>query len=411
MNMMNLHKLYYRIYYILSITLIWCLLLFSSPQTFANTLFDPSFSEIQETIDEILRESINLAINLENKTENNKNSLSTKILIKNYCNTLKEDDKWARFFWGDDQIYKAQDSLFNYLLCNSIQTDNERDQTIKEKKRDFLTKHTLNALNIIDYKAYTYTCDPNNQYIDMNTCRFEEYLPQMLQSIFNDYYTIAQLRILWSTDSNEKVKEQANTFSKEHFAGLELCGKDKKRYPKTCRRLQGFIRNVRNLADKTTIIDVKKLSKSAKAYECSSMYNSSYPSIYCGLLWEQQKKGIAFNNLVYNELFWYRIFVQYYITQSSKHSNTIFVRYNNENKNWKNQQTIYTKYLNADTNLTQALDIANTYLQSVENSFPYHIGFLMYQEDLINIRRPLADMYTPIRTLFDKLRNVQDADS
>jgi hypothetical protein len=46
-------------------------------------------------------------------------------------------------------------------------------------------------------------------------------------------------------------------------------------------------------------------------------------------------------------------------------------------------------------------------LWNLESSYPIHIGFLMYQEDLLNMRDNLAKIYLPIHQLHYKLENVQ----
>lgn len=47
-------------------------------------------------------------------------------------------------------------------------------------------------------------------------------------------------------------------------------------------------------------------------------------------------------------------------------------------------------------------------LRELHMTFPLHIGFLKYQEDLLGLRKELAKSMTPLYTLYDKLRNAQD---
>ena len=46
-------------------------------------------------------------------------------------------------------------------------------------------------------------------------------------------------------------------------------------------------------------------------------------------------------------------------------------------------------------------------LSEMSSSFALHVWFLMYQEDAKLFMKKLAKLYPPIRTLYDKLRNVQ----
>jgi hypothetical protein len=46
-------------------------------------------------------------------------------------------------------------------------------------------------------------------------------------------------------------------------------------------------------------------------------------------------------------------------------------------------------------------------LRDQYSAFPLHIGFLLYQEDILKLWRPLAQIYTPISQLYYTLKNVQ----
>jgi len=46
-------------------------------------------------------------------------------------------------------------------------------------------------------------------------------------------------------------------------------------------------------------------------------------------------------------------------------------------------------------------------LRIIQNKFPIHIGLMMYYERLLELRKTLAKIYTPIHQLYYKLRNVQ----
>ena len=59
----------------------------------------------------------------------------------------------------------------------------------------------------------------------------------------------------------------------------------------------------------------------------------------------------------------------------------------------------------------QAISDSMRSLSKIEYALPIHVGFLMYQEDAILFMKSLPKIYTPLRTLSDKLQNVQDADS
>ncbi len=43
----------------------------------------------------------------------------------------------------------------------------------------------------------------------------------------------------------------------------------------------------------------------------------------------------------------------------------------------------------------------------MQATFPVHIGLLAYYEDVLEFRKALVKIYTPIHQLYYKLRNVQ----
>ena len=46
-------------------------------------------------------------------------------------------------------------------------------------------------------------------------------------------------------------------------------------------------------------------------------------------------------------------------------------------------------------------------LRDVYAAFPLHLGFMLYQEDLMSFGKRLATLADPLYTLSDKLKNVQ----
>ena len=54
-----------------------------------------------------------------------------------------------------------------------------------------------------------------------------------------------------------------------------------------------------------------------------------------------------------------------------------------------------------------ALSISMRMLRDSYTAFPLHIGFLMYQEDLLHISTPLGALYTPLSQLYYTLQHVQ----
>jgi hypothetical protein len=55
--------------------------------------------------------------------------------------------------------------------------------------------------------------------------------------------------------------------------------------------------------------------------------------------------------------------------------------------------------------------VAMKMLREIDISFPLHVWFMMYQEDLLSLRdKSLYKIVTPFYTLYGKFRNVQTKD-
>lgn len=343
--------------------------------------------------------------------------ISTKERIQKYCEIISNPKNNFQCIWWEKQVYKAKDSLFSYLLCNTVNPNNDQQNNFfnpnfQEKK--YLKTKNINELGIIPFSFYQNNCNPEKT--TMNDCKIEYYFPKIEQTIMNDFYNMGQIQIFWVSKNKENIDKKANNFSKKNFAGLEICNKENiKIYGKTCKILKEFISNIEKLLERTTILDNKVISKQGKENDCKDMKDiTKYDSVFCGIMGNQPDQNFHFNNMIYNELFRYRIFSNYYLHSLKNPDMTAkLLPVGNENNYEKERSiTLITKNRNiANKKIIKAIPLANEKIQEIQNTLPYHIGFLMYQEDLINIRRPLANMYTPIRTLFDKLRNVQDANS
>jgi hypothetical protein len=105
---------------------------------------------------------------------------------------------------------------------------------------------------------------------------------------------------------------------------------------------------------------------------------------------------------VYNELFFYRLFVGYYLLELQKNPGIL-----SQNVYNTNYSTITKKFSAKYHRSQDALSLSLRMLRDTYMAYPFHIGFLMYQERLDGFGKLLAKITTPIYTLYDKLRNVQ----
>ena len=63
-----------------------------------------------------------------------------------------------------------------------------------------------------------------------------------------------------------------------------------------------------------------------------------------------------------------------------------------------------------NTKIKKALSDSLRTLSEIAQTFPLHIWFTMYQENANIFMKELSKIYPPIRTLADKLKNVQKTD-
>ena len=106
---------------------------------------------------------------------------------------------------------------------------------------------------------------------------------------------------------------------------------------------------------------------------------------------------MSFVNLVYNELFYYRLFMGYYMIMIQRYPGLAPMGYSTISRDFSTEYT-WTK---------DALSLSLRMMRDTYMAFPFHVGFSMYQEDLDGFGKSLANIAPPIYTLYDKLRNVQ----
>lgn len=334
-----------------------------------------------------------------------RSTMNTELLIKNFCESLHTFT--LSYKQIEHQIYDARQSLFVYFLCESWWAKREIFSK-KFSKDGYLKNDMIKSLDIIPSRKIKSDCNPNQT--DMNSCEIHFYYPKLMQALLNDYFNIKQLQVFWIQDIQGEYEKKANHFSEQYFTQLKIC--ESEDYKKTCNILKDFIKNAETTAEHTKIIDVKKLSESNS--DCSDIYSKNYDLLYCGLLWDSIYSDLSFNNILYNELFRYMLFLDYYSSQIEDAPHK-YLSLQEQEKNITVQKTLVqhkiSTYKNMSTTIKQALRISLQKIQDIKNTLPLHIWLLMYQEDLASIRKAMGNMYSPIRTLFDKLRNVQDANS
>ncbi|HCB52037.1 TPA: hypothetical protein DEP21_05765 [Patescibacteria group bacterium] len=114
-----------------------------------------------------------------------------------------------------------------------------------------------------------------------------------------------------------------------------------------------------------------------------------------------------FINLVYNELFFYNLFTEYYkiileIQPNFKTRDEADI-FKKTAKQAKRIEDI--EYDIAESR--EAIKITIRLLKEIQMTFPLHIGFLLYTEDINTFATAFNKLLPPIYTIYDLFRNVQ----
>lgn len=324
----------------------------------------------------------------------------------------------------DGELFDANQSVFLTLLCDNVWAGNYFTSIDREDlDSSILLKTWFKQFGIFDYwfwdreknedgekkeNFFIDACDYNQSL--MNGCNLAEQLPKMFDEIMNDYFNIKQADLYWvdSLDDDRTDEEIANLFANNNYPWLwevwtfdpSICDPTSDYYGDACKSLKGYMKGAKNLLKQTKVINLKNLE----------VFWSDNTILYFGLLWDEVTPKMAFLNAVYNEYLWYRLFISYYSYELS-----VDYRYSDLDtkdqldKQKSNREKIYS-FQEQLFRTRQAMSLAVRSMSEISSSFAIHIGFLMYQEDAQLFMKKVAKIYSPIMTLYDKLRNVQKAE-
>lgn len=327
---------------------------------------------------------------------------SVKSLTINFCEKVSSLKCMDSSAWElSPDYFDASQSIFLSILCDSVLRWAPYAQT----------KEYLNKSWFVDFWIITSTTWYNEKchwYGSMNSCDYAYSLPLIFNKIMNDFFSIKQARFFWINKLDEEfdATEYANNFSKEYFVWLEICKDDSVYYKTTCKKLKNYMTDARNLLKNTEVINVLKLREKWKDFDCNNHRTGNIA--YCGLLWS--KSDNWYTNTIYNEYYWYNLFLTYY---SINIEGTDFLDGSYSNDSDKVTENAERIALVQDQlqKSKKAITLSLRTLAEITDSFPLHVWFLMYQDDALIFMEELAKIYPPIRTLYDKLRNVQIKES
>lgn len=324
-------------------------------------------------------------------------------MVNNFCDAV-----WTA------EGYDSSQSIFVYYVCKKAETkpDFNTNKWFSENKTtsyiNFITDNEWNNINSLD------------NYLPSLYYDTEKYIQILFDTIIGSYTSIYQANIYGYANNPDKTTEELihENFAKKHFKidkkeYIEICSTEKEeyKYPKTCKKLKEYFYWAKNLINSNTenYLNDQNIYKNLpkdKLWDTCFM-DKKQNIISCGIYWWNIS---YFTNMVYNELMFYALFVEYYwylLQNKSDFKNRDITEF--QKKLAKNQNRIQTMVNNLNSS-REAINTTIKMLKELQYSFPIHIGFLMYTENIYRFTSSMNKTLTPIYTLHDILRNVQKTD-
>lgn len=327
-------------------------------------------------------------------------------LVSGFCNSMTQGDPMIYGTGGRELRYNAKNSLFMYRLCMDSNdqiniarwsglSEEEDKSYVKFIKTD---KTSINVLKNQLPSSFTQT---------------SRYIETLFDTIAESYTSVYQATIYGKKWDDKITKETLiDEFSKQYFKGKEyisICAKDKKyKYPQSCKKITKYLEDASNsLKSSNNILNVDLLYQDRKKLEKKwcDINKVEYSTITCGLYGNDITN---FVNLMYNELFFYTSFVQYYTyileTQPQFKTNA---GQNELDKSKARESEIWLIRQNLSDS-RKAVKTSIRLIKELQMTFPMHIGLLMYTEAINTFVQKFNETLIPIYTLWDIFRNVQD---
>jgi len=324
-----------------------------------------------------------------------KDPSTVKFLIENYCSAVLSAEPQSE----GNFIYNAKYSAFVYLLCSNISTASASKLDAKYFKRTSFAELWFQDI-VTDENWYQINLCSQQSSLS-NDCDLATNIPDLFNNIMNDYFNMKQWSLYWLLfpfTSDEELKTQVNWFSNDYFT-IDLCDNKVRPYDKTCRAMKSYIKNVRNILSEVYILDTDEVLKLPNPASCASTPDKN---IFVCWLKDTWASMVSFVNLLYNELYFYRLFMWYYLVTIQRFPLLLI------NNQYNNDYSVILKSFSSQYIWSKnALSLSLRMMRDTYMAFPLHIWFLMYQEDLNRFWKTLANIASPIYILYDKLRNVQ----
>lgn len=256
----------------------------------------------------------------------------------------------------------------------------------------------------LSYKTLKFQSACRSEYTEK--CNLALLTEQIMTQLFSELFTLKQADLFGlsqvSLQDEELLNRKINAYAEEKFQIKKFCDDKAHNYEQTCKHLKRQMKAFLPALRTFVLINSDVLYERVKEKDAISEFlpcehGAQYDLLLCGTMGETDNGLKPFISLVYNELAWYTMFTTYYAQMLSQRNEIDFALRDEIDHIWFNQQKLFAV---SNETIQELVQLATTY--------PLHIGFLAYQEDLLRFRdQALSKIVTPFYTLYHKLRNVQ----
>lgn len=333
-------------------------------------------------------------------------------IVDNFCQQSLSPEMNNTFSDSRDR-YQASNSLFLSLLCSQSSFNLPPfHKTINLKEQENYLKNEISLKTL----KYTPECrDPKKKY--QPSCNLAFLSTEIISDILSDLTTLKQGNLYGIIDNNftdpQKLNDQISLLAekmlnigKHDDDKTNFCWGKNHNYPKTCNQIARSFKAFSKAFNKLKLIDSKKLLKdSEKKHEDKTICikdeknPTKFDALFCNIFSSLEKPEWLnpFINQVYNELLRYMLFSSYY-------RYNLGIIPNPDTQIISEIELLSTQPLQIITATNQTLK----QLSDIQSTYPYHLGLLAYQEDLLWLRdKYLSKLVTPFYTFFYKVQDVQ----
>ena len=167
----------------------------------------------------------------------------------------------------------------------------------------------------------------------MMQCPLDIQLYDLMQRLLDEYFLIHQASVYGrGLGGSGSVRDIASLISRDILLGIDVCDTSVSNEMDTCDLLVDTYRRANRISREVDIVDIQILADlKQKNHEgisnkfCGLQFSPDRDIIYCGLMGSAiGASSVSFVDLVYNELFYYRLFMAYYISLL-RHYDTYFL--------------------------------------------------------------------------------------